>query len=93
MDSVAQFNEPTDRPTHPPGPWARAREAEGGRFGVSAPDHISAAMSGPYPWRHVFVTLTEMACATSRVHLNASSPWDERASGALRLRRRAESHR
>ncbi len=68
MEYVAQYNDASVRP----GVFAAAREAEGTWFGVSAPDHVSAAMgAGPFPWRHVFVTLAEMACATNRVHLSA----------------------
>jgi alkanesulfonate monooxygenase SsuD/methylene tetrahydromethanopterin reductase-like flavin-dependent oxidoreductase (luciferase family) len=50
-----------------PGPWAAAREAEGWS-GVSVPDHLWV---NGRPIRHVWVTLAEMAAATSTIRLTS----------------------
>lgn len=51
-----------------PGEWARAREAEGWH-GLAASDHF-VTLGLAYP--HLWVVLTEMACATSRIPLTSS---------------------
>lgn len=48
-----------------PGPWARSREAEGWA-GLAVPDHLWV---NGHPIRHLWVTLAEMAAATSSVRL------------------------
>jgi len=51
-----------------PGDWARAREAEGWH-GVAASDHL-VTLGRAYP--HLWVVLTEMACATERIPITSS---------------------
>ena len=51
-----------------PGDWARAREAEGWH-GLAASDHL-ITMGLAYP--HLWVVLTEMACATRRIPITSS---------------------
>lgn len=68
MDYVAHYAPSEIRPSD----WAAAREAERVWAGLSASDHCTAAVgAGPVPWRHLFVTLTEMASVTNTVHLSA----------------------
>ncbi len=57
----------TTRP-EAPGEWARAREAEGWH-GVTASDHF-VTMDLTFP--HLWVALTEMACATRRIRIASS---------------------
>jgi alkanesulfonate monooxygenase SsuD/methylene tetrahydromethanopterin reductase-like flavin-dependent oxidoreductase (luciferase family) len=51
-----------------PADWARAREAEGWH-GLAASDHL-ITMGLAYP--HLWVVLTEMACATARIAITSS---------------------
>jgi alkanesulfonate monooxygenase SsuD/methylene tetrahydromethanopterin reductase-like flavin-dependent oxidoreductase (luciferase family) len=80
-----------ERPERP-GEWARAREAEGWH-GLAASDHL-VTLGRAYP--HLWVVLTEMACATRTIPVTSSfannlfrSPV-EFAQAALSLNRAAQ---
>jgi len=65
MQFFANYNAArTERPRD----WARAREAEGWH-GLAASDHL-VTLGLAYP--HLWVVLTEMACATERISITSS---------------------
>jgi hypothetical protein len=59
-------------PTVDPAPWAREREVEGWDI-VAASDHYFLGGAGSYRWfPHVWVTISQMAAATSTVQLTTT---------------------